>query len=81
MKVEITLDRVDGSKSVSKTLSLDGTGLSQLSFMLASKDVIGCTISKKDALKYIKQLNVYPVKVRRVERTDQIVADDEDVTV
>ena len=56
MKVEITLDNVDGSKSLSKTFNLDGTGLSQLVFELMNPDVLGCTICKKNVLKPLAKM-------------------------
>ena len=50
MKAEVTLDYYDGSKGKSKTISLDGFGLSQLSFSMMHGSVCGCTITKIEPL-------------------------------
>lgn len=56
MRVVITLDRFDGSRSQGKELYLDGSGFTQLAFMLAEKSVAGATITKADVLNGIKQM-------------------------
>ena len=50
MKVFITLDYTNGEQSKQRVLDLDGTGLSQLSFMMMEAGVIGCTITKTNPL-------------------------------
>lgn len=46
MRVVVTLDKYDGSKSKTAELDLDGFGLNQLAFMLMNRDVCGATLTK-----------------------------------
>jgi hypothetical protein len=58
MRCHITLDHIDGSKSKVRTVDLDsGISMSQLVFMMMKADVTGCSITKVDALDYLKNIS------------------------
>lgn len=50
MRIQITLDHYDGSKSKVTTVDLDGTGLNQIAFMLMNASVCGATITKCNSI-------------------------------
>ena len=58
MRVAITKDMLDGSESQIKDFNLDGTGMTQLLFMLMQKGTMSITITKKDVLKQLKKENL-----------------------
>lgn len=53
MKVQITKDFWDGSKSKSKIVNLDGLSISALSFILMESGVAGITITRVENLNYM----------------------------
>lgn len=58
MKVLVTLDRLDGTKSQVRELDLEQVSGSQLSFMMMEAQVAGITITKSDLLTRIQKENL-----------------------
>jgi len=56
MRVVITKDMFDGTKSKGKELYLEGASMSDLIFMLMTGDVAGLTITKADVLQGLKHM-------------------------
>lgn len=55
MKIQITLDRIDGSKSKAVDMHLDELDLAGLRMMLTSRGNAGITITRKDVLRQLRR--------------------------
>lgn len=60
MRVVITKDCIDGSRSQAGTFNLDGLSVQQLVFMLTHADVASITITKADLLSRLDRLEEGP---------------------